>query len=42
MAEEKKFDWSKFDKQVDTEAPAADAEEVELMAVVTSLRQTSA
>lgn len=30
MAEEKKFDWSKFDKQVDTEALAADAEEVEL------------
>lgn len=29
MAEEKKFNWAKFDKEVDTEALAADVEEVE-------------
>ena len=29
MAEEKKFNWAKFDKTVDTEALAADVEEVE-------------
>lgn len=29
MAEDKKFDWGKFDKQVDLEALAADVEEVE-------------